>query len=75
MKSWNEAKQHDASGAENPDACQYLDQGINYPVQEASTETICCEHCGFEYDRHIGDECPNCGHMQSPDEELIDMED
>jgi len=25
-------------------------------------ETICCEHCGHEYDRHIGSECPNCGH-------------
>ena len=28
-------------------------------------ETICCEHCGHEYDRHIGDQCPNCGHLQS----------
>lgn len=25
-------------------------------------ETICCDGCGHEYDRHIGDECPNCGH-------------
>jgi len=28
-------------------------------------ETICCEHCGFEYDRHVGDECPNCGHLNN----------
>ena len=25
-------------------------------------ETVCCDHCGHEYDRHIGDLCPNCGH-------------
>jgi hypothetical protein len=29
---------------------------------EEDGETICCGHCGHEYDRHIGDECPNCGH-------------
>jgi hypothetical protein len=26
------------------------------------SETICCGRCGHEYDRHIGDECPNCNH-------------
>lgn len=25
-------------------------------------EVLCCNHCGYEYDRHIGDMCPNCGH-------------
>jgi len=24
-------------------------------------ETICCDKCGYEYDRHIGDDCPCCG--------------
>ena len=27
-----------------------------------NNETICCDHCGYEYDRHIGDNCPNCDH-------------
>lgn len=25
------------------------------------TQTICCDDCGEEYDRHIGDDCPRCG--------------
>ena len=28
------------------------------------TETICCKHCGHEYDRHVGDYCPNCNTYQ-----------
>jgi len=34
----------------------------NEEDDESSLETICCDHCGHEYDRHVGDECPNCGH-------------
>ena len=35
---------------------------IQDPDPDGINETICCEECGHEYDRHIGDECPNCGH-------------
>jgi rubrerythrin len=31
---------------------------------ESGGETVCCEHCGHEYDRHVGDQCPNCGHIK-----------
>ena len=30
--------------------------------EEDEDETICCDSCGHEYDRHIGDLCPNCDH-------------
>ena len=30
-------------------------------------EIICCERCGFEYDRHIDDVCINCGHINVTD--------
>jgi len=30
----------------------------------ATIETYECEHCGYEYDRMIGDYCPSCGHEQ-----------
>jgi rubrerythrin len=31
--------------------------------EQSGTQTICCGHCGHEYDRHVGDQCPNCGHV------------
>jgi len=57
-----------------PDACpggkdcasfeNYHLKEVGKAIREAMkpNETICCEACGHEYDRHIGDECPRCGH-------------
>lgn len=28
--------------------------------ESGESETICCDHCGYEYGRSIGDLCPNC---------------
>jgi hypothetical protein len=33
--------------------------------EERSLETTVCEHCGYEYPRLVGDECPNCGYLQT----------
>ena len=38
---------------------------------DVSLETICCGHCGHEYDRHVGDVCPNCGHNNTRGLETI----
>ena len=56
---------------EGDDIAEKAEEILGHPVkyegddlytisEEESTETICCDHCGHEYDRHIGDECPNC---------------
>ena len=33
-----------------------------FNMEDDEIETICCDNCGEEYDRHIGDVCPRCGH-------------
>jgi len=43
--------------------CASFTEEVGKAIREAMrpTETICCYGCGYEYDRHIGDICPNCG--------------
>lgn len=38
-----------------------MKHGLCTKCDECPPESICCDDCGYEYDRHIGDDCPNCG--------------